>query len=727
MPEWSRDRTVKVWDVRGENDLILGGPRDGSAVAFSADGRQLASSTSKGVIFLRDARTCETLFTLQGHMGFVNELAFSPDGSRIVSAGDDHTVRLWDTRTGAEVAVLRGHTSWVRGIAFSPDGTRLASTGWDGALKLWDAQTQEEIKTLKGHRGGLYCVAFSPDGSRLASVSSDRTVKLWDARSGSEIRTFTGHTGVVRSVAFGPHGERLATGGYDTKARVWDVASGKQLATTSVPSGGVFGLAFSPDGKRIATVGSDKALKLFDAFSGQEIMHLNVGYSRRVAYSADGARLAVILNTGRVRIFDAPQKQETTILSGHTDTVTSVTFSPDGLRIYSESELEKLVWDIATLRKIQDASWEPPSVTTLTSPDGRWYVTFESKNIVLVDREFKNAPDEKAWRGAKASFDPFWHQIQANATTMADNWYAAAFHYAWLLKHEPDSLAHYLGLQSSYRRLAARDQAAVEALSRVADVTGHHHGAFFIQQKKGVVTTFSATPFRSAEKPTKSATNGSGSNDALYFEGASYVDLGQLPFCETSFAVEGWIKPDLSPPDSTSSRAIFTLKSGETDTALAAEVYTDGRLRVMHRNPPAPEGGIDLFSQTKMTDGKWHHVAVVRDDDQKLHLSIDGSLEASSQEAATDFGDAPYPVFLGMNHEKHPRYFKGLMHDVRFWNDARTKDEVQRNLHAHIDPRSQGLVAAYDFSQAAGPAPSQPPVTNLYLAPIVREALKIQR
>lgn len=114
----SRDRTVKLWDVRGENDLTLGGPRDGSAVAFSADGRQLASSTSKGVIFLRYARTCETLFTLQGHMGSVNELAFSPDGTQIVSAGDDHTVRLWDTRTGAEVAVLRGHTSWVRGVAF---------------------------------------------------------------------------------------------------------------------------------------------------------------------------------------------------------------------------------------------------------------------------------------------------------------------------------------------------------------------------------------------------------------------------------------------------------------------------------------------------------------------------------------------------------------------------------------------------------------------------------
>lgn len=87
-----------------------------------------------------------------------------------------------------------------------------------------------------------------------------------------------------------------------------------------------------------------------------------------------------------------------------------MTFSSDGSRIYSESEWEKLVWDVATRKKLQDALWERPEVTTLTSPDGRWYVTFEANNIVLVDRDYKNTPDEKAWRKAKARLDPFWHQ-----------------------------------------------------------------------------------------------------------------------------------------------------------------------------------------------------------------------------------------------------------------------------------------------------------------------------
>ncbi len=76
-----------------------------------------------------------------------------------------------------------------------------------------------------------------------------------------------------------------------------------------------------------------------------------------------------------------------------------------------------------------------------------------------------------------------------------------------------------------------------------------------------------------------------------------------------------------------------------------------------------------------MTDGQWHHFAVVRGDDNRLHLYIDGLLEASSVEKAADFSDTPYQVFLGMNHKKHPRYFQGLMDEVRFWNYARTKED----------------------------------------------------
>jgi eukaryotic-like serine/threonine-protein kinase len=450
-----RDGTVRIWSTDGDNDLTLGGHSGRvHCVAFSSDGRQLASGSDS--VILRDAQTGDTKFRLKGHTADVNELSFSPNGTRLASAADDSTIRLWNTATGEEVAVLKGHTSPVTGVAYSPDGNRLVSSSRDGTIKLWDAQTQEETATLTGHQGTVYDVAFSPDGSCIASAGYDNTVKLWDVETGKEIRTFTGHTGLVRTVAFDPAGKRLVSGGYDTKIRVWDVASGKQIATAYAISGAVFGIAFSPDGKRFAASGTDHSVHLFETLSGQEIMTIFLGIES-ATFSPDGTRLAAaVAGMGNIRIWDAPQKHETAILSAHSDTVTSVTFSLDGSRIYSESENEKLVWNVATRETIPDAMWEPPEVITHTCPDHRWFVTAESNNVVLVDLEYKNAPDEKARRKTKASFDPFWHQEQAKAATTAKNWYAATFHYAWLIQNDPDQAALYEGLQSSYEQLVSQ-------------------------------------------------------------------------------------------------------------------------------------------------------------------------------------------------------------------------------------------------------------------------------
>ena len=136
---------------------------------------------------------------------------------------------------------------------------------------------------------------------------------------------------------------------------------------------------------------------------------------------------------------------ETEYFGGHADTITNVTFGPDGSRIYAASENEKRVWDFATREEIPDATWEPPDETTQTSPDGRSFVTTESNKIVLVDLEIKNTPAEKAYRLTTSRFDPYWHLEQAHGAATTKNWYAAVFHYAWLLKHDPDSMAYLRG------------------------------------------------------------------------------------------------------------------------------------------------------------------------------------------------------------------------------------------------------------------------------------------
>jgi WD40 repeat protein/predicted Ser/Thr protein kinase len=277
------DRTVRLWDaetglrrrtLRGHVDNVWG-------VAFSPDGRRIVTGSFDRTARLWDVETGDVILTFFPHdaesapvplspygrrIAEIWVVAFSPDGRLIASGGSDRLVRVWDAGTGREVNRLVGHTDVIVGVAFSPDGRRIASCGWDGTVRLWDAHTGAGSILSRGPAAGLGRLAFSPDGRFLAAGSWDNTVKVWDVLAGDLVRTLKGHIRPVVGAAFSPDGRRIASASWDHTVKVWDAEVGQELLTLTGHESEVgAGIAFSPDGLRIVSAAWDGRVKIWEA------------------------------------------------------------------------------------------------------------------------------------------------------------------------------------------------------------------------------------------------------------------------------------------------------------------------------------------------------------------------------------------------------------------------------------------------------------------------------
>jgi WD40 repeat protein len=336
----------------------------GFAVAFNPDDRSFAWAGGGNLFYLNprrvvepgEAAVCEfpsgkVRFRLRGHGHLVLALAYSPDGKRVATASTDKTVKLWNAETGTLQATLKGHAAGVNAVSWNPDGRRLASGSSDGTIKLWDATTLKEIASFKGHEDvhknhgdvqytiewwrGVSTLSWDQAGRRLASASNDGTVKLWDEDLAKPLIIPSGQHNLRpgKPAAWSPDGARVACGYSDTQVHIHDATTGKRLHVLESLSY-VRVVAFSPDGRRLAGGGENGVLRLWDAHTGKRLLDL-LGHENPVtglSFSPDSRRLLSCGLDGTVKLWNTEHDPPGRAIPDGDGQIAALSFTPDGTR-----------------------------------------------------------------------------------------------------------------------------------------------------------------------------------------------------------------------------------------------------------------------------------------------------------------------------------------------------------------------------------------------------------
>lgn len=316
------DGGVSLWNLPDHQLLARwkGATVAATSVASSADGKQLASGSAGGGIALWNL-VPPAVIAFDGTAGAaVTSIAISPSRKLAAIAGivnGQHVVLVRNLENGSLQHTLAGHTAAVTAIAFSADSNRLVTGSVDKTVRVWNpanAQQPEQAK-LEGHTGAVTAVAFSPDGNQVLSGTPDNQLRLWTVADATVFKDFAGHAGAIVAVGFAAGNQPFSVS-HDKSVRFWNSADGNQTRAFNDPAKPLAAAA-SPDGQRIALAGEDTLIRIYQATNGQ-LLETLTGHSASIStlsFSQDGNRLAS-LGGGELMVWDATEGR---LLESQTD------------------------------------------------------------------------------------------------------------------------------------------------------------------------------------------------------------------------------------------------------------------------------------------------------------------------------------------------------------------------------------------------------------------------
>ena len=337
------------------------------AVAFSPNGRIVATGCADGKARLWDCRTEQLLCAPLEHRGEVLAVAFSRDGETVLTGSADGTARLWHGATGNRAGVSIEPGGAVAAVAFSSDGKLILTGSNRAGAQLWDVATGKA--TALGDPDKVLAVAFNSDGRTALTASKTASkkglVQLWAVPSGERSGSFQ-HPTEVFAMAFSPDGQSIITSNWDRTASLWKVNTGPNHFVSVRHPANVSAMAFSPDGRTVVTGSTDHAARLWDVATGtligQPLPHPCPVLA--VAFSPDSRILVTAGSDGTARLWKAPEKDVVTVLP-HGSDVRAVAINSDGRRAVTGSfDGTARVWDVATGQAVC-----PP---LLHPRNGRW-------------------------------------------------------------------------------------------------------------------------------------------------------------------------------------------------------------------------------------------------------------------------------------------------------------------------------------------------------------------